>query len=242
MPDLQACYFCGAVDDLTRVAVVPPRFDPTPDEQRRVVLCPTCRTKLAETIRPLADRLDRAAAGGHPAESTGGTPSGAGSEDADADATDEARGPDRAAAPDEAPSRTGGADADDGGITFGPSTDDADADATDAEREDVDRAGSGPPAEDADPSARDAGGNGGPSPSPSAASGATGAAPGRDTPAGYRQVLRLLSNRDLPMARDAVEALASSAYDVDRRQVAAVLDAAVERGDLVEERGQLRQP
>ncbi|WP_157972696.1 hypothetical protein [Haloprofundus halophilus] len=58
MADLDSCYFCGTFGDgLTELAVVPPRFDPTDDQQRTVVLCTTCRQKLGTVLEPLVDVL-----------------------------------------------------------------------------------------------------------------------------------------------------------------------------------------
>ena len=58
----------------------------------------------------------------------------------------------------------------------------------------------------------------------------------------YGKLLRLLRNRDLPMNRSKVEALASGAYDLDGHEVVALIDAAVERGDLVDDGGRIRLP
>ena len=58
----------------------------------------------------------------------------------------------------------------------------------------------------------------------------------------YGKLLRLLRNRDLPMNRSKVEALASGAYDLDGHEVEALIDAAVERGDLVDDGGRIRLP
>jgi hypothetical protein len=58
----------------------------------------------------------------------------------------------------------------------------------------------------------------------------------------YRKALRLLRNREFPMARaDTVELLAS-AYDLDREECERLLDLCVDRGLLAEENGELREP
>ncbi|WP_168191213.1 hypothetical protein [Haloprofundus sp. MHR1] len=70
MADLDSCYFCGTFGDgLTELAVVPPRFDPTDDQQRTVVLCTACRQKLGTVLEPLVDVL-----GGAEPESGSSTP------------------------------------------------------------------------------------------------------------------------------------------------------------------------
>ena len=58
----------------------------------------------------------------------------------------------------------------------------------------------------------------------------------------YGKLLRLLRNRDLPMNRSKVEALASGAYDLDGHEVEGLIDAAVDRGDLVDDGGRIRLP
>ena len=53
-----------------------------------------------------------------------------------------------------------------------------------------------------------------------------------EPPRGYRNLLRLLRNRQLPMKRSAVEDLAASAYDLEDHEVEAAIDYAVEQGTL----------
>ncbi len=55
-----------------------------------------------------------------------------------------------------------------------------------------------------------------------------------DRPPGYGNVLRLVRNRDESLARDALESLASSAYDMTASEVRQAVDAAIENGDLRE--------
>jgi hypothetical protein len=61
-----------------------------------------------------------------------------------------------------------------------------------------------------------------------------GASAAAKRPPGYAQVLRLVRNRDDALERDALESLASSAYDVSAAEVRQAIDAAVENGDLEE--------
>ncbi len=58
----------------------------------------------------------------------------------------------------------------------------------------------------------------------------------------YNRVLRLLQNREFPMAREAFVDLASSAYDLEAGTVEQVLDAVVEKGALAERDGDLVRP
>ena len=58
-------------------------------------------------------------------------------------------------------------------------------------------------------------------------------------PAAFRKVMRLLSNREFPVDRAEFESLAANAYDLDGRDVAAMLDAAVDQGVIGERSGKL---
>src|SRR6056297_3650417 len=57
MADLQVCYFCGSGpdDSLGEYAVVPSDLHPTDEQQRSVVLCPSCREKLTKVMEPVVD-------------------------------------------------------------------------------------------------------------------------------------------------------------------------------------------
>lgn len=61
-----------------------------------------------------------------------------------------------------------------------------------------------------------------------------------DKPDNYGQVLRLLRNREFPMTREEVVTIATSAYQLDARNVQAVIDEAIDRGEFVEADGQLQ--
>ncbi|MFB6167713.1 MAG: hypothetical protein ABEJ43_02580 [Haloferacaceae archaeon] len=58
----------------------------------------------------------------------------------------------------------------------------------------------------------------------------------------YRKALRLLRNREFPMARSDTVDLLASAYDLDREECERLLDLCVDRGLLAEENGELREP
>jgi len=61
-------------------------------------------------------------------------------------------------------------------------------------------------------------------------------------PRTYNKVVRLLKNRDLPVPRDEIEAIAGSAYDIPDHECEAILDATIERGLVAEANGQLTHP
>lgn len=58
----------------------------------------------------------------------------------------------------------------------------------------------------------------------------------------YNKVMRLLQNREFPVERGEIVAIASSAYDLRENECAQVVDLAVDRGLLVEREGQLYRP
>ena len=58
----------------------------------------------------------------------------------------------------------------------------------------------------------------------------------------YRKALRLLRNREFPMARSDTVDLLSSAYGLDREECDRLLDLCVDRGLLAEENGELKEP
>ena len=117
----------------------------------------------------------------------------------------------------------GGADPVDGEPAGASSTDDAEGGPVDASATDA---------------AADADDEGAPTARPAGAS--TAERGSNDTPPKYRQVMRFLGNRDLPIDRMEAESLASGAYDLDAGEAADIIDTAVERGLLIEDDGKLR--
>ncbi|MHC3436866.1 hypothetical protein ACYJ1Y_01930 [Natrialbaceae archaeon A-gly3] len=61
-------------------------------------------------------------------------------------------------------------------------------------------------------------------------------------PRAYAKVMRLLRNREFPMKRAAVEELAAGAYDLETHEAAAIVDHAIDDGELLEDGGTLRRP
>ncbi len=58
----------------------------------------------------------------------------------------------------------------------------------------------------------------------------------------YNRVMRLLQNREFPMARGAFVDLAANAYDLAEETVETVLDAVIEQGALADRDGELVKP
>jgi len=61
-------------------------------------------------------------------------------------------------------------------------------------------------------------------------------------PRTYNKVVRLLKNRDLPVARAEIEAVAGSAYDIPDPECETIIDAAIHRGLVAERDGDLVHP
>ena len=68
-----------------------------------------------------------------------------------------------------------------------------------------------------------------------------GAGAASATPPNYRKAMRLLSNREFPMERHAVEELLGGAYAMENEEIAAVLAYAEESGRLHEDDGTLKR-
>ncbi|MFC6716092.1 hypothetical protein ACFQGT_17440 [Natrialbaceae archaeon GCM10025810] len=253
MRALQACDFCGA-DAVGAFEVVPPELEPTEAEQRRVVLCGACRSTLEDLLEPL---IARASAGSGAGDDRRKVAPDSDRDDggrvvASADETTAKRQP--SASPNATVSDAGSDDRRRGrdrseprdslledGITLEQTSNDAEPDATDDGAESEPER---PASEDAESGADRAAGGGAASKSETAADdGARSDA--EDAPApprGYGKVMRLLRNREFPVDRGAVETLAASAYDLESHEVEAILEHALERGELAADGSKLRRP
>ncbi|WP_411967557.1 hypothetical protein [Haloferax sp. YSSS75] len=224
MRELRSCDFCGT-DAVGVFEVLPPELTPA-DDQRRVVLCDHCRETLTDVIEPLLTRLgvdsqvevpDDSPAEAGLSAATSGMESDGDAVSVGVDSMDPAPTPPEPAdhaSPDDDPT-------DD---TADPLDDDAvqaeDGDEADAETE---------PPEASEPDEPTTADDEDESDTPS-------------EPPQFRKVVRILQNREFPVERADVEALASNAYDLDDEQVAEIFDYAVERGLLVDDDGTLRKP
>lgn len=303
MADLKSCYFCGEGphEALGEHGVVPAAFEPTDEQQRSVVLCPSCRDKLTAVMRAAVaaagdrtggagtatagertpDRDDDAATTGDGADdladagglgtgggdgaaddagaSTAGDPAGAtGSGDRESasagglapDPSGDAGGDDPS--DDEAAEAPSGGDPDDStGADAAAGTDtDAGAAAAAEEEDDIARTqGDGVSFNTAaagDEQDEVAGGDGGDEAPPQRETGAASVDGdgedllGNDSEA-YRQVIRLLQNREFPVRRDEIAEVAASAYELSPQETQSAIDAVVQKGLLTEEDGVLRK-
>ncbi|WP_424007331.1 hypothetical protein [Haloferax denitrificans] len=230
MRELRTCDFCGA-DAVGVFEVLPPALTPA-DDQRRVVLCEHCEETLSEVIAPLLSRLGV---------------------DADVNVADDARAEMGASA---APERTAGgsvgeaASVDVNAVEPAPTspepanhdspdeTDDSDETEQANETEPTDETEQTDEADDeTEPTGDESA-----SATAEEAQSTAGSSDRGGEPPKFRKVIRILQNREFPVERAEVEALASGAYDLDDDEVADIFDYAIERGLLVDDSGTLRRP
>lgn len=269
MRELRNCDFCDA-EAVGAFAIVPPELEPTEAEQRRVVCCPDCRDRLEGLLEPLLARVrEGAGTGANDGRDRDGSDErsdGGGSVVATADESTATRS--RDASPNATVSGGDEADASDAdsadaagsedGITFerdertvdaASATDvDRPADSGETDGPDVDDESGADAGSDVDGPATDGSDDERPvtddsdaEPDRSDAPGGTDPCSATRPPAAYAKVVRLLRNREFPMQRSAVEELAAGAYDLESREVEAIVDHAIEEGEFVEKRGTLRR-
>lgn len=258
MDRLSSCYFCGVAHDesLSEYPVVPKQLHPREQTQQTVVLCSTCRRKLATVVETVvtAARADQGRREGEPN-------------------SDKAADDDTSALLDESgldpqPDPTAVSDANETPVEDSHETG-ADAAAEDPPAESAGETGDGggdDEREGADAAAapgRDPGepANGGDAietgqeastrddaaaseePSTAMAGEDTASSDGDDDQATltrleYSKVMRLLQNRPFPGDRGEIREVAVNAYDIDPEQFDAITEAAIERGLIGEEDGQ----
>ncbi len=228
MVDLASCYFCGAVESLKEYPVIPQDFYPPDEVQRTVVVCPTCREKLASVLEPVLGYLEAPETADHPTSaSSSSTPANV-STPADERSTDSPSATvttkDRPAS---TTNRSRNAGEDTPQETSSPATATAGNGANESSLMDKiehDR-------ERVYTESRDAGYRWDPDD--------TGSSNG--LPDTAKQVARLLQNRDFPVERATIEDLASGAYDIHRSDCREAIDALVREGYLTESDGVLRE-
>ncbi|WP_396611184.1 hypothetical protein ACH9L7_13335 [Haloferax sp. S1W] len=227
MHELRTCDFCGA-DAVGVFEMLPPAFTPAPD-QRRIVLCEGCRETLTDAVEPLLARLDADAsvnvADDAPSETgasvtTDSGPEGSGHDVAPVDAAVAEPDPEPAVPTDHDSFDAAEVNEDDAteAESDGDDTTESDDETTATETESDETTTDEPLTEETS--------NGDEL---------------RPEPPKFRKVIRILQNREFPVERSEVEALASNAYDLDDAQVADIFDYAVERGLLEDDNGLLRK-
>jgi hypothetical protein len=226
MDRLSSCYFCGVAHDvsLSEYPVVPKQLHPSEQTQQTVVLCSTCRRKLATVVETVvtAARADQA-------HSEAPTSSDTAAADDDTSGLVDESGldpqPDPTAVGDanETPveERPGsGADAEPPAEVPSPASTAEPGDGADA-------AGATPADHEADAG----------EPDTTASSDEDDGQPAL-TRLEYSKVMRLLQNRPFPVDRAEIREVAVNAYDIDPEQFDAITEAAIERDLIGEEDGQ----
>ena len=267
MEQLSSCYFCGGALDasLDEYPVVPKDLHPTREDQRTVVLCQGCRQKLGTVVEtivsvvenpesagtgddrasdaadssagedPLADEgwvdaVELPSSGGADGVSTAGDASTADETRTDAAQTGETRADDADDGTDDVTYTTSTAAGGRRSVSGNAESirdDTGPAGETGAGDEDGTGRGSTASNDGAD-APNDAGGNG------------SEADDGRPSMTALEntKVMRLLQNREFPVDREEIRAVAVNAYDMSESQFDAVVDAAVDRGLIGEQDGQ----
>jgi len=248
MDRLASCYFCGVAVDapLEEYPVVPRDLRPSVENQQTVVLCPECRRKLSTIVDSVA------AAATDPDQTTlaGNSPDAVTSESTDA--ADDIEQPteaiestdDRPAdssliegfGHDDEPSliEVEGTPEDDeptaGDVVSNEDQREETPDADDSKSGDDDTTDTGESDDTDDEDAADTGD-------------ATEETPEQDFDrSSYNRVVRLLQNRDFPLEIEEITTIAGSAYEIERRETEAIIDALVDRGVIDRDGSQLFRP
>ncbi|SDR43541.1 hypothetical protein [Natronobacterium texcoconense] len=255
MRQLRSCDFC-ADDAVGTFEVIPPEFEPTDDEQRRVALCADCRGQLQTLLEPLVARLRAESANGRRGrreDSRTGPPTeriaDRGAERGGREANRRRSRTDPTATADSTAARGDSRTADDEGVTVAE-TATANADAserkprTDEESAAVHETEPEPDGESAASRGTETGTNEGKGSNRGTEEGTNegNADSSRDPARAYRKVVQLLYSREFPMKRREAESFVADAYGVDRDAVATLIDHAVENGEFEQKWGKLRKP
>ncbi|MHC3378651.1 hypothetical protein [Haloarcula sp. H-GB5] len=249
MDQLSSCYFCGGALDvsLSEYPIIPKSLDPEAEKQGTVVLCSTCREKLATIVEPAVEAAKVDAR--ETAETAGdaGTTESPGLLDesetptTDDPLTDEPTTTDSVVETADDVSLLGDDSASAAGqeqSSQSPENEDtaAESDSTNAAADTTDRQMAEPTASSGSAARTESGDtergsdsddNYGSDDSPSL------------TKLEYNKVMRLLQNREMPVDRAEIREVAVNAYDIDGEQFDAIIDAAVDRDLIGQENGQL---
>ena len=268
MDRLSSCYFCGtAMDDTVREYRVVPVELRGGDDVTTATLCPTCHDKLERLLAPVvgaaggdgatldAHEPRRQPADNRPDDARPGTADS--DEEATGPAGDDGGGSDRSEGHSgsetgdgerEEDEHSGGTDpdlVDVGGPLAGGSAGGEDGETVRIThtREDDGTGGGADPGEGEDvgetADSTDDGGKAGDGEGSDEES-----EPARTTVSAleYNKVMRLLQNREFPVDRAEIQAVAANAYGLAELECAEVIDLAVDRGLIAERDGQLVRP
>ncbi len=219
---LRSCDFCAA-DATGTFEVIPPELNPTDDEQRRVLLCSGCATRLEHLIEPLLERVSGDQTGLESSSASSSSPSPS-SSSAPAEPNPPAE-PTTAGASDLNPIVL---DSDSSQSTASDSPNvEVESSKTDTEPT-ADRPDSASSDETDDTETDDGD-----------LEVQAHQTPQSGPPRAYGKAIRLLRNREFPMERSTVEVIVGGAYDLESHEVTELLEYAIEDGRLREEGSRL---
>lgn len=250
MDRLSSCYFCGiALDEPLRDYPLAPGDD---DPNAVVTLCPTCRRKLETVLSAVTsppaeesedpivmgnETVDRDENATHEAadiETAADVTAAAESAAVDSEDTGVGDDPEPDGQPDEAgPDSTG--------ATGGEAVEDEIQSMMEPDvPEDLQTGGR----DDSDSESPGGAGDDEPAESRDTDDGSTGDDGAQTTVSAleYNKVMRLLQNREFPVERAEIVALAANAYELTEAECGEVVDLAVDRGLVDQEDGQLVRP
>ncbi|MDS0220619.1 hypothetical protein NDI54_04550 [Haloarcula sp. S1AR25-5A] len=249
MDQLSSCYFCGGALDvsLSEYPIIPKSLDPEAEKQGTVVLCSTCREKLATIVEPAVEAAKADARETAEAATDTGTAEPPGLlDDSETQTSDEPTTADSVVEPADDGSLLGDDSAGTNGQSASersaatadstPEPEATDSDETDTATDPVDeRAAESTSERDTGTAGAETGANDAESSDTS-----DGSADGPSlTKLEYNKVMRLLQNREMPVDRAEIREVAVNAYDIDGEQFDAIIDAAVDRDLIGQENGQL---
>jgi hypothetical protein len=260
MAEFSSCYFCGAALDapLDEYPVVPAELHPSPKHQGTVVLCPTCQEKLDKVIDTVVESVETESQIEAHAR-TDATTEGVSKEtpttdeeltvDSDAEWTppgDEGDvvGTDGTGDPSTEKRTTPTGETDDQSPIFENDSSTA-SDTSDPYDPVFDDDQKQSTSDQDDDTKADDGREGSTAEAESASASTGGATKSTESipdPQTYNRVVRLLQNRDFPVDRAEIEAVATNAYELSPGEFDGVIRLAVDRGVLEEEDGQLVLP
>jgi len=237
MDQLSSCYFCGGALDvsLSEYPIIPKSLDPEAQKQGTVVLCSTCREKLATIVEPAVEAAkadaretagtvtDTGTAGQSEPSEASGTPTTVESTPTDSVVEPTNDGSLLGSDTPTANNRTTS------GQSEEPAESPPEPDATEAAETNA-QDGRAEQAGDPETGSEDTGGN--------ATSDSNDTDPSL-TKLEYNKVMRLLQNREMPVDRVEIREVAVNAYDIEGEQFDAIIDAAVDRDLIGQENGQL---
>lgn len=241
MDRLSSCYFCGAALDasLSEYPVVPKSLRPDVDDQQTVVLCQTCRRKLATVIETVVTAVDDERRDTQRSQDQSADQSGMMDESGMEPRTD----------PEDIADANESMNEDDGGLLGGADTEQSE-NASSASTDDSgllggDDEGQTDPA-NAESRSTDDRQRRTRSNEAAESGGSSGGTDSDDGPSltrlEYNKVMRLLQNRELPVDRAEIREVALNAYEIDASQFETVIEAAIDKDLIAEENGQFVAP